>query len=103
MREINDLDTFENLVESHRVVILDVYATWCGPCKKIAPLYSELALNYPGTLFLKTNCAESQEIAHSLEIGSVPTFVAFIDGQEVDRMSGSNMDRLRAFVAKHAI
>jgi thioredoxin len=102
MKEVFTLEEFKRVLKSHRVVILDVFATWCSPCKKVAPVFEELSLKFGGTMFLKTNCADDQEIAHHYEIASVPTFVAFVNGEEEERLSGGNPDKLRAFVTKYA-
>lgn len=103
MREVTNIDTFKEIIHTHGVVFLDVYATWCGPCKKIAPEFEALSRQYSSSLFVKTNCAESQDIAHSLSISSIPTFVVFVNGEEAGRISGGNTEQLRNFVAEHAL
>jgi thioredoxin 1 len=101
MKEVSDLDDFNQLIMNTGIVFLDVYATWCGPCKTIAPVFEALASEFSrkGAIeFVKTNVATSNEIAQSLNVGSIPTFVAFLGGQEFVRISGGNADRLRKFV-----
>lgn len=102
MKEVSDWESFKILLETHHVVFLDVYATWCGPCKKIAPVFEELSRKFQSSLFTKTNCADSQDIAFKLNVASIPTFIVFVDGKEVDRISGGNSEKLRSFVEEYA-
>lgn len=103
MLEIKDVEQLQQTILRNRIVFLDIYATWCGPCKHIAPVFEELANNNAGrALFAKTNCAEDQEIAHELGVSSVPTFVVFVNGEEVERIHGGNRENLREFVTRHA-
>ena len=101
MKEVTEWSELQALLNSNRTVIVDVFATWCGPCKKIAPIFEAASKQYPEILFVKTNCSDSQEIAHQLDVSSIPTFIVFVDGEETDRMSGGNIDRLRALIAKY--
>lgn len=101
MREISDWNELQQIVNSNSVVFLDVYATWCGPCKKIGPVFEILAEDNEDAVFVKTNCSDSQDIAHKLNVSSIPTIIAFVDGKEVDRMMGANVDKLNAFVRQY--
>ena len=75
-------------------VIVDFYADWCGPCKKISPYFEELKGKFPNVTFLKCNIDENQELARSLNIQSIPAFILFVDGVEKDRLVGANKDKL---------
>ena len=75
-------------------VIIDFFATWCGPCKRIAPVYEELAEKYSNVTFLKVDVDESEHIASKFNIESLPTFVLFKNGIEVTRIEGANLDAL---------
>lgn len=79
-----------------RLVVVDFFATWCGPCKMIAPKLEEIA-NALGEklVVLKVDVDECEELAQRYEISSMPTFLFIKNGQRVDLFSGANADRLQ--------
>ena len=71
------------------VVLVDFFATWCGPCKMMAPVIDELATEYEGKAKIgKLDVDESSKSAAEFGVQSIPTLILFKDGQEVDRMIG---------------
>jgi len=88
-------------VSSNSVVVIDFFATWCGPCKAIAPMYEKLAssLTEAGKMvFTKVDVDKQKEIAQSHEITAMPTFVVYKNGSESDRVRGGEMQKLGAVV-----
>lgn len=83
-----------------RLVVVDFYATWCGPCKMLAPFLEELARDIPETVFLKVNVDDVDELAHKYEITGLPTIVYFKNSKAVERLVGANRDKLKALVLK---
>ena len=77
-------------------VVIDFFATWCGPCKRVAPLFEKLAEEYVGMTFLKVDVDESAEIAEEFQIRAMPTFVFLKDGRVVKRVEGADMAQLEA-------
>jgi thioredoxin 1 len=73
------------------LVIIDFFATWCGPCKKIAPVYEELAKKYDTVTFLKVDVDESQEIASQFDISAMPTFVFLKNGAMFHKIEGADV------------
>ena len=72
-----------------RVVIVDFYADWCGPCKMLAPVFQELAKDMDGTAkFVKVDVDNTQDIAARFQVSSIPTVAILKDGKEVDRIIG---------------
>ena len=70
-------------------VVVDFYATWCGPCRALSPLLDRVADGYAGRIkFVKVNVDESPELARSFQVQAIPTVVLFKDGKPVDRMLG---------------
>ncbi len=75
-------------------VVIDFFATWCGPCIRIASVYKELAEKYSKVAFLKVDVDESEHIASKFNIESLPTFVLLKNGVEVTRIEGANPNAL---------
>ncbi|HCY7371667.1 TPA: thioredoxin [Staphylococcus aureus] len=85
--KVTDAD-FDSKVESG-VQLVDFWATWCGPCKMIAPVLEELAADYEGKAdILKLDVDENPSTAAKYEVMSIPTLIAFKDGQPVDKVVG---------------
>jgi thioredoxin 1 len=81
---------FEELVEKGtKPVIIDVYATWCGPCKQMEPLFEELAKEHGDTYtFTKVNVDQNRDIAIKYGVTSIPTFVFIKDGKMIGKQTG---------------
>jgi thioredoxin len=75
--------------------IIDFTATWCGPCKRIAPLFEKLKEENKEIQFHKVDVDEDTETTKHFEIESMPTFVAVMDGKEVERFSGASESKLK--------
>ncbi len=85
--KVTDAD-FDSKVESG-VQLVDFWATWCGPCKMIAPVLEELAADYEGKAdILKLDVDENPSTAAKYEVMSIPTLIVFKDGQTVDKVVG---------------
>lgn len=82
-------DNFDALVESDVLILLDVYADWCPPCRRIAPLIEQLAVELEGRALVATLDSEAYpSLIARLGINSLPTFIVFDQGAEVHRMVG---------------
>jgi thioredoxin 1 len=82
-------------------MVIDCFATWCGPCKVIAPEVVKLSKEYPSTRFYKVDVDEVPDVAQELGVRAMPTFVIFKDGKKVDEVVGANKPALQAAVAKN--
>ncbi|KAI9224484.1 thioredoxin [Blastocladiella britannica] len=69
-------------------------ATWCGPCKMIAPKVDEFAKQYPGTTFIKIDVDELEELAQQAGVSAMPTFQLYKDGSKVGEVIGANPAKL---------
>jgi len=83
-------DTFQaDVLDESLPVLLDFTATWCGPCKMLAPVIEELAGEWEGKVQVyKIDVDQSQDLAMKYQVMSVPTVMLFVDGEEKERMVG---------------
>lgn len=86
-----------------KLTVVDAFATWCGPCKAIAPQFHELAMSRPHVQFAKFDVDAAQDIAAELQISAMPTFVFFRDGKEVHRVRGADMRSIVAAVDQYGV
>ena len=93
---VNDANFENEVLKSDIPVFVDFWAPWCGPCKMVGPIIEEISSEYDGKLKIcKVNVDDNTDSAAKYEIRSIPTFVRFKDGKEVNRgMGASSKDGL---------
>ena len=81
-------------------VLVDFFATWCGPCRMVSPIIGELASEYEGRIKVgKVNVDEAPELAMKYGVSSIPTLILFRDGREAGRTVGAQgKEQLDAFI-----
>lgn len=72
-------DNFNSIISDNSIVIIDFWASWCGPCKRFAPVFEAASEQHADIVFAKVNTEEEQEIAGYFQIRSIPTLVVFRD------------------------
>ena len=77
-------------------VVIDFFAEWCGPCKRIAPFFEQLADEYVGVTFVKVDVDESEDLVSQYGISAMPTFVFLKDGKVVKKVEGADMKGLES-------
>ena len=88
-QHIND-SNFDEVLAQNALVVVDFSATWCGPCRMLAPIVDELADEYAGRIFVaKADVEEAVESAERFGIRSVPTILFFKNGEKVDQNIGA--------------
>lgn len=86
---INGQEFVKNVKETNGVAVIDFFATWCGPCNMLGPVFSEVADEMSGdAYFAKIDIDQSMEIAQEYRVTTVPTVIFFKDGVEVKREIG---------------
>ena len=86
--DVNE-NTFEQAVGADGIVMVDAWASWCGPCRQFAPVYEKVSEAHPDVTFAKLDTEANQGLASALEIQAIPTLMAFRDGILVFRNAGS--------------
>ncbi|MGB6329324.1 MAG: thioredoxin TrxC [Halarcobacter sp.] len=88
--DLNESNFDHVIVNSEIPVIVDFWAPWCGPCKMMAPIFNEVAQNYPlKALFVKVNTEDQQNLASKYVIKSIPTLIVYKNGNEIKRVTGA--------------
>ncbi len=80
---------FEETIKNNKLVLIDFWANWCGPCRALAPTIEELAKEYNGKALVgKLDVDENPATAERFQVFSIPTMVLFKDGVETERLVG---------------
>ena len=83
-------DNFQSYLNGELPLVVDLWATWCGPCRMIAPVISELANEYDGKIVVgKCDVEENDDIAAEFGVRNIPTVLFFKGGKLVDKMVGA--------------
>lgn len=91
-------DNFNTFITSNKLVVVDFFAMWCGPCCALSPYIDELATNHHNILFAKANIDETPIMANELNVKSLPCIIIFENGKEIHRVVGFNKPKLQAII-----
>jgi len=91
---------FKTALQEPGAMVIDAYATWCGPCKMIAPKVVEYAKQYTAVRFYKLDVDDVPDVAQELGIRAMPTIKIFKDGEEFETVVGVNLPAIESALVK---
>lgn len=97
MRVLETKEDFDSFLKDagSKLVVIDFYADWCGPCKIIAPKFLKMADEFTDVCFAKVNVDENSDTAEAEDITAMPTFKLYKNGNKIDELTGANEAKLR--------
>jgi thioredoxin 1 len=103
IQTLTDSNFDQSVVKSDQLVLVDFWAEWCGPCRRLAPTVDELATDYDGRMTVgKLNVDDNPNTAFRYSIRGIPTLLLFKGGQIVEQIVGlADKDSLKRLIDKH--
>ncbi|XP_039837652.1 thioredoxin H-type-like isoform X2 [Panicum virgatum] len=102
---IHSLDAWSTQIEqansAKKLVLIDFTASWCGPCRIMAPIFTDMAKKNPNVVFLKVDVDEMKAIAEQFSVEAMPTFLFMKEGDVKDRVVGAIKDELAQKLQLH--
>lgn len=94
--------TYENFIKND-LVLIDVHAVWCGPCRQISPIVDQISLDFTGKLNVgKLNADDNRDILVDLGVRNIPTLILFKNGEIVERSTGmTSIEKLTELINNH--
>eukprot|EP00922_Rhytidocystis_sp_ex-Travisia-forbesii_P011954 GHVS01017856.1.p1 GENE.GHVS01017856.1~~GHVS01017856.1.p1 ORF type:complete len:106 (+),score=17.86 GHVS01017856.1:146-463(+) len=102
VHSIQTNEEFQQILANNDLVLVDFFATWCGPCKMIAPQLEALDPTFPSVKFAKVDVDEVAEVAEKYNITAMPTFIVFKKGKVLKTMVGSSITVVKDFLTETA-
>ncbi|KAJ7386509.1 glycerol ether metabolic process [Desmophyllum pertusum] len=103
MKVLETKEEFDKFLKDagSKLVVIDFYAEWCGPCKAISPKVEKFSEEFSDVCFAKVNVDDNGDTAESEGVTAMPTFKLYKNGKKVDELVGANEQKLKALIEKH--
>ncbi len=101
VRELSSVASFKQAIQTPGLVIVDCYATWCGPCRALAPILERIASAYPKANLYKMDVDKVPEIPDEYNVTAMPTILFFKNGKLIDKVIGVLVDKIENLIKKH--
>jgi thioredoxin 1 len=101
VQNLESKSKFDEALNDNKFVVLDCFATWCGPCKIISPVVEKYSGIYTNAKFFKLDVDEVPDVSQELGIRAMPTFLFFKDGEKVGEVVGANPKAIEAAIKKN--
>ena len=88
VKQLTNEEFEKNVKSSDKIVFVDFYADWCGPCRMVAPVVEEISEEVDGVDFYKVNCDDEQELASKYEVMTIPTLLILKKGEQIKEFIG---------------
>lgn len=88
VKQLTNEEFEKNVKSSDKLVFIDFYADWCGPCRMMAPVVEEISEEVDGVDFYKVNCDDEQELASKYEVMTIPTLLILKKGEQIKEFIG---------------
>ena len=103
MKIANSAEEVEQEIEkSSNIILLDFYANWCGPCKRLTPILEEMENEFQNATFIKINVDDLDELSEKYSIKCMPTIIFIKDKEIVHRIEGCKIEEIRNTLKKYS-
>ncbi|KAM7439441.1 glycerol ether metabolic process [Porites harrisoni] len=102
MKELKSVKNLNDLLKNSgdKLVVIDFFADWCGPCRIMGPKFEKMASEYPDVVFAKVNIQKAQDLVEQYAISSIPHFKFFKNRKVVDDVRGADEEKLKEKINK---
>lgn len=101
LRSFSELEDLMMQIPDTQLVVLDCYASWCGPCKKMGPIFENIASHHPSVIFRKADVEKIPDIATEFNVTSMPTIIFLKDIRVIDKVSGPKESEIEDLIQKY--
>ncbi|KAG5363854.1 Thioredoxin-2 [Yarrowia sp. B02] len=99
--QITSVSDFQTAIKSDKLTVIDFYATWCGPCKMIAPTFDKFSDSFTEAQFFRCDVDEASAVAQEVGVTAMPTFAFYKNGEKITTVMGANPSALNAAIKQN--